>query len=174
MFMDNVEDIDIVMPMYDFIEYRENYSMTLGSFWNYYRDQINGSDSEINYNGNEIKNDKRITRKSFEYKTKITGRKSADNNILDAEVVIPLKCLSNLWRFLDLPLINCEIKLDFSWSKECKISEILITPKTLANLDANPSVQKVIAIQITGAKFQINNAKRYVPQQTNFVGKLGD
>ena len=41
-----------------------------------------------------------------------------NNNILDAKVVVPLKYLSYLWRFLDLKLINCEIEIDFSLSKE--------------------------------------------------------
>ena len=35
-----------------------------------------------------------------------------DNNTLDTEVVVPLKYLSNLWKFLDLPMVNCEIELD--------------------------------------------------------------
>ena len=51
-----------------------------------------------------------------------------------------LKYLMNFWRFLDLPLINCEIELDLSWSKKCIISEILITPAIPDNLDDDPSV----------------------------------
>ena len=35
----NAEDIDIVMPMYNLLEYSENYSMTSGGLWNYYRDE---------------------------------------------------------------------------------------------------------------------------------------
>ena len=47
-----------------------------------------------------------------------------NNNILDAEVVVPLKHFSNVWRSLDLPSINCKIELNLSWSKECIMSEI--------------------------------------------------
>ena len=61
---------------------------------------------------------------------------------------------------LDLPLINCEIELDWSWSKECIISKIPAVP---GNLDANPPVPEVPEIQTTSATFQINNAKLYVP-----------
>ena len=75
-----------------------------------------------------------------------------DNNTLTAEVVVQLKYLSNFWRFLDLPSINCEIELDLSWSKECILSEISITPEVRRD---NP----VAAIQTTEATFQINNAK---------------
>ena len=66
--------------------------------------------------------------------------------------------MSNLWRFLDLPLINCKIELDLLWSKECIISEISITPAISRNPDANPPVTVVELIQTTGATFQINDA----------------
>ena len=67
---------------------------------------------EIDYNYNKMNNNTKTTIKSFEYKTKIIGSMPSNNNILHAEVVFPLKYLSNFWRSLDLPLINCEIKLD--------------------------------------------------------------
>ena len=66
--------------------------------------------------------------------------------------------MSNLWRFLDLPLINCKIELDLSWSKECIISEKSITPAISRNPDANPPVPVVELIQTTRATFQINDA----------------
>ena len=37
-FIDNAEDLDVVMPMYNLLKYSKNYSKTTGSFWNYYRD----------------------------------------------------------------------------------------------------------------------------------------
>ena len=71
--------------------------------------------------------------KSFEYKAKLIGSTPDDNNTLDAEVFVPLKCLSNFWRSLDLPLINCKIELGFSWSKDCIISEISMIPRITEN-----------------------------------------
>ena len=100
--------------------------MTSGRLWNYYRDEINDSAIENNYDGNTINNNKTITSKSFEYKTKI-GR-TPDNNILNPEFVVPLKYLSNFWRFLYLPIIICEAELDLSRSKECIVSKRSITP----------------------------------------------
>ena len=76
------------MPMYN-LEYSNNYSMKSGSLWIYYRDEINDDASE-NVN-NRINNNKEITSKSFEYKTKLIGSTLDDNNILDAEVVVRLK-----------------------------------------------------------------------------------
>ena len=100
-FIDNAEDLDIGMPMYNLLEYSNNYSMTSGSLWNCYRDEVNDNASENNSDCNEINNNKTIVGKSFEYKTKLIGGTPNNNNILDAEVVVPLKYLSNFWRSLD-------------------------------------------------------------------------
>ena len=163
-YIDNAEDLDIVMPMYNLLEYSDNYSITSGSLWNYYRDEINDDENEsVN---NRINNNKTIRSKSFEYKTKLIGSTPSDNNILDTEVAVPLKYLSNFWRSLDWPLINCEILIDLSWSKECIISEISIIRRIPGNPNTNPPVQEVPAIQITAATFQIYNVKLYVPVVT--------
>ena len=87
--IDNAEDLDIIMPMYNLLEYSKNYRKTTGSLWNYYRDEPNsGAVGNINYS---IKNSK-----SFDYKTSITG-KLEGNNVEedDVEIVAPLKYLSN-------------------------------------------------------------------------------
>ena len=132
--------------------------------WNYYRGKINDDANENNAANNRINNNKTITSKSFECKTKLIGTTPNNNsNLLDAEVVVPLKYLSNFWRSLDLLLINCGTELDLSYSKEFIISEMSIIPRVPRNLDANPTVQEVAAIQTTGATFQINHAKLYVP-----------
>ena len=104
------------MPMYSLLEYSQNYSMTSGSLWNYYRDEI----GDVDYNASQGK--------SFNYKTKIAvktpQRSEQPGNEGDADrppqspvpalnvgVTIPLKYLSNFWRSFDLPLINYEIEL---------------------------------------------------------------
>ena len=71
--------------------------------------------------------------------------------MFDAEVVVPLKYLSNFWRSLDLPLINCEIEIDLSWPKQCIIPEISIIHRIPPNPNVNPPVQEVAAIQTTCA-----------------------
>ena len=95
------------MPMYNLLEYSKNYSKTTGSFWNYYRDEPNsglrGVDNNINCS---IKHSK-----SFNNKTSITGKLEGSDTEKEAEIVAPLKHLSNFWRTLDMPLINCEINL---------------------------------------------------------------
>ena len=130
--------------------------MTSGSLRNFYRDEINDDENENDNATNKINNNKTITIKSFEYKAKIIGRPSDDNSTLNTEIVIPLKYFSNFRRFLNLLMINCEIELNFSWSKVCIISEISITPEVRGD-------NQVDATERTGATFQTNNAILYVP-----------
>ena len=108
--IDNAEDLDIVMPMYNLLEYSKNYSKTTGSLWNYYRDEPNrGANNNINYS---IKDSK-----SFDYKTSITGKLEGNNTEKEVEIVVPLTHLSNFWRTIDIPLINSEKKsyLNIVW-----------------------------------------------------------
>ena len=130
-----------------------------GSLWNYYRDEINDSGNESNDADNyRINNNKTTASKCFEYKTKIMGRRPNDN-ILDAEIVVPLKYLSNFWRSFDFSLINCEIELDLSWSRYCVGSQLWRTNAVVGNLP-------VAATATTSARFRISNAKFYVPVVT--------
>ena len=69
--------------------------MTSESFWNYYRDEINDDANENMAANNRINDNKTITSKSFEQKAKSIGRTLSNNNILEAEVVVQLKDLSN-------------------------------------------------------------------------------
>ena len=84
--IDNAEDLDIVMPIYNLIEYSKNYGKTTGSLWNYYRDEPNsGAVGNINYSINDSN--------SFNYKTSITGKLEGKNvETDDVEIVVSLKC----------------------------------------------------------------------------------
>ena len=84
------------MSMYNLTEYSDNYSKTSGSLWQYYKDEPND-----NLAGSE----------SLKSKVKITGKTPADRNTKNVEIIVPLKYLSNIWRTLEMPLINCEVNL---------------------------------------------------------------
>ena len=105
--IDNAQDIDIVMPMYNLIEYSNNYSKTSGSLWQYYKDDPNDNMEQS---------------ESFKSKIKITGKTPPNGNTKDVEIMVPLKYLSNFWRTLEMLLINCEVELILTWSKNCVIS----------------------------------------------------
>ena len=64
-FIDNAEDLDIVISMHNMLAYKDNYSMTSGSLWNYYRNEVNDSANKNNDVNNSINNNK-TTSKSFE------------------------------------------------------------------------------------------------------------
>ena len=82
--IDNAKVLDVVMPMYNLLEYSKNYSKTTGRFWNYYRDEPNsGANNNINY---LIKDSK-----CFDYKTSITGKLEGNNTEKEVEIVVPLK-----------------------------------------------------------------------------------
>ena len=112
--VDNVKDIDIVMPLYNLIEYSDNYVKTSGSLWQYYRDEPN---------------DNLAVSESFKSKIKMT-RKSPNNNNnnneKDVKIMVLLKYLSNFWRTLEMLLINCEVNLILTWSSTCVITNSLM------------------------------------------------
>ena len=95
------------MPMYNLIEHSDSSAETSGIFLQYYRDDPN--DNVTKY-------------KSFISKTKITGKTPDNGNTKDVKVAVPLKYLSNFWRTLKMPLIDCEVNIMLTWSKNCVIS----------------------------------------------------
>ena len=160
-FAGNAEDLDIVMPMYNLLEYSDNYSMTSGSLWNYYRDEVNDNANKINDDIYKTNNNRTRARISFDYKTNIIGVTPDNINESNTEVVVILKYLNNFWISLDLPLINCEIGLDLSWLKGCIISQ-RITPDDIDNPNANPPNPCTRSKSTSDAIFQINSTKLYV------------
>ena len=91
--VDNAKDIDIVMPVYNLIEYSDNYSKTSGNLWQYCKSipAVNNNGVIVNFNGN-------IATDSFNFKAKITGT----NGTKDVEKMAPLKYSSNF-----LELLRC-------------------------------------------------------------------
>ena len=109
------------MPMYNLIEYRNNYSKTSGSLWQFYRDEPFITDNGAIADFPADKNNSA----SFKYKTKITGRIENDGT-KNVETRVPLKYLSNFRRTLERPLINCEINFILTWSGSWFIINALI------------------------------------------------
>ena len=103
------------MLMYNLIEYSDNYSKTSGSLWQYCKEI-----PVVNNNGNIVDFDGANATDSFNFKTKITGQTN-NNGIINVEIMVPLKYLSNFWRTLEMPLINCDIELILDWSANSAI-----------------------------------------------------
>ena len=109
--VDNTKDIDFVMPMYNLIEYSDNYSKTSGSLWQYCKDipaVDNNNNAIVNFAENNLTD-------SLNFTVKMTGH-TGDDGTNNVEIMVALKYLSNFWRTLEMPLINCEINLILTWS----------------------------------------------------------
>ena len=145
--------LDVVIPMYNLLEYRKNYRKTTGSLWNYYRDEPN-TGTDANNITHSILNSE-----SFDYKANFTENGVTHNNLTknDVKIVVPLKYLSNFWRSLNIPLINCEVELILIWFENC----VLINKLTRgAAYDADPVVYETDNPE--DATFQITDTKLYV------------
>ena len=135
--VDTAENLDITMPMYNLIEYSDNYQDSSATLYQYKRDEPQEANAINDLTTN--------TSSSFKYKVELLGIPVLDGNIAkrSVKVVAPLEYLSNFFRSLEMPLINCKIKLNLAWKKEC----------VLSNQDG-------------AAVFIINDTKMYVPVVT--------
>ena len=114
--VDDAQYIDLVMSIYNLIEYSDNYSKTSEMLWSYCRDEpaVNNDDEITDFNaGNADTN-------SFNIKDKITGQ-TGDNGTKNVEIMVPLKYLSNIWRTLKIILMNGEINLAINLYGKCAI-----------------------------------------------------
>ena len=100
------------MPMYNLIEYSDNYSDTSGSLWNFKRDEI--------INNADVTNDDNAP--SFKYKANLIGNTENNGIKNGVKIAIPLKYLSNFWRSLEMLLINCKVELLLEWYANCMLS----------------------------------------------------
>ena len=128
------------MPMYNLIEYSDNYAKTTGSLWQYSKDMPARNDNNeiVVFTRNNLTD-------SFNFKVKFTGQ-TGNNGTKDVEIMVPLKYLSYFLRTLEMPLINCKVNLILTWSSTCVIATVV---------DANQA-----------ATFEITNTKLYVPVVT--------
>ena len=126
--IDETDFINITVPMYSLIEYSDNYSDTSGSLWHFKRYETT--------NNADVSND---NAPSFKYKANLIGNNEANGTQNGVKIAVPLKYLSNFWRSLEMPLINCKVELSLKWYERCLL--------TAANT----------------ATFTITDAKLYVP-----------
>ena len=129
---EKAEDLVIVMPIYNLLEYSDNYQDSTGSLYQSKRDEPPHDNANVANNTT-----------SLVYKSKLISG-TDDNNLNNVKLVVPLKYVSNFFRSLELPLVNCKIDLELRWHKDCMISS------------ANAAAGQVVS-------FMITNTKLYVP-----------
>ena len=160
--IEDADDLDIVMSMYSLLEYSKNYRKTIGSLYNYYRDELSDDTDDNNFDHIKV-----VNSNTFKYKNKIIGNAynvnaGADgydvnkNGTQEVKLAIPLKYLGNFWRALNIPLISCEVSLELKWDKNCVITSLEQRDIGEGNRDNAP----------TGATLAINDCKLYVPAVT--------
>ena len=116
------------MPMYNLVEYSYNYSKTFGSLWQYYRDEPSLTNAGVMNSFLVIVLCLNLTDE--------TGEDSAK----DAELMVPLKYLSNFWRTLEIPFIHCEILIN------CEINLVLTWPVNFVITNAAANQRTTFAI----------------------------
>ena len=133
-FIDEANHIYIAMSMYNLIEYSNNYSNTSGSLWQFKRDEVPDNNANLTVNNSQ----------SFKYKVALrekTANADGRNSLVkNTKIVVPLMYLSNFWRSLEMPLINCKIHLELNWIEDC-----------------------ILSSDEDSAKFKITDAKLHVP-----------
>ena len=119
------------MSIYGLLEYSDNYESSSGSLWQFKRDELNtATNVDVTVNNSS----------SFKYKSRYLGAPTAAGVLNGVKIAAPVKYLSNFFRSLEIPLINCKIHFELSWTKHCVMSSI------------------------AGAtEFQITSTKLYVP-----------
>ena len=151
--IDNAKDIDTVMPMYNLIEYSDNYAKTTGSLWQYCKDIPARNDDN-----NIVVSTENNTSDSFKFKAKLTGQ-TGNNGTKNVEIMVPLKYLSNFWRTLEMPLNNCEVNLILTCSSTC-----VITASNIPNQNAT--------LAITDTKLYVPVVTLSTQENTKFLQQL--
>ena len=178
-YVEKADTLDVAMPMYNLIEYSDNYSDSSATLYQFKRDEPADDNDTFNAAGNGPDD---FNSDSFKYKFNITGTRNevqaqagppapacslsnteaqaaiAGNVVAgrvtnNVNIVVPLKYLSNFFRSLEMPLINCKIHLELDWSKNCILSNLALpAPPALPVAD--------------NSKFIIRDTKLYIPVVT--------
>ena len=144
--VEKAEDLDIVMPMYNLLEYSDNYQDSTGSLYQFKRDEPPDDNADVANNTS-----------SLVYKSKLISG-TDDKNVNNVKLVVPLKYVSSFFRSLEMPLVNCKIDLELTWHKDCIIS----------SMDA--AAGQVVSFLITNTKLYVP----IVTLSTNLTKQLNE
>ena len=148
--VEKAEDLDIAMPMYNLLEYSDNYQNSTGSLHQFKRDEP--LDNNANVGNNTT---------SLVYKSKLI-KGTDNNNVNNVKLVVPLKYASNFFRTLENPLVNCKIDLELTWHKDCMISSV------------NAAANHVVSFMIIHTKLYVPVATLSTKDNTNLTKQLNE
>ena len=148
--VEKAEDLDIVMPMYNLLEYSDNYQDSTGSLYQLIRDEPLDNNADVANNTT-----------SLVYKSKLIS--GTDNsNVNNVKLVVPLKYVSSFSRSLEMLLVNCKIDLELTWHKDCMISS------------ANAADGQVVSFMITNTKLYVPVVTLSTKDNNNLTKQLND
>ena len=146
--VEKAEDLDTVMPMYNLLEYSDNYQDSTGSLYQFKRDEPPDDN---------VANDTT----SLVYKSKLISG-TDENNVNNVKLVVPLKYVSSFFRSLEMPLVNCKIDLELTWHKDCMISSV------------NAAAGQVVSFMITNNKLYLPTVTLPTKDNNNFTKQLSE
>ena len=149
-YVEKAEHLDIAMPMYNLLGYSDNYQNSTGSLYQFKRDEP--PDNNANVASNTT---------SLVYKSKLI-KGTDNNNVNNVKLVVPLKYVSNFFRSLEMPLVNCKIDLELTWHKDCMISS------------ANAANGQVVSFMITDTKLYVPIVTLSTKDNTNLTIELNE
>ena len=111
-FVDYADFFNNAMPMYNLIEYSDNYCDTSGTLWDFKRDKIINNENVSNDNNSP----------SFKCKASIVGNTENNGTKNEVKIAVPLQYFSSFRRSLETPLINCKVELLLNWIENCTLT----------------------------------------------------
>ena len=147
--VEKAEDFDIVMPMYNLLEYSDNYQDSTGSLYQFKRDEPPDDNADVGNNTS-----------SLVYRSRRISR-TDDNNVNNVKLV-PLKYVSSFFISLEMPLVNCKIDLELTWHKDCMISSV------------NAAAGQAVLFMITNTKLYIPVVTLSTKDNNNLTKQLND
>ena len=148
--VEKAEDLDIVMPMYNLLEYSDNYQDSTGSLYQFKRDEPPDDNVDVANNTS-----------SLVYKSKLISG-TDDNNVNNIKLVVPLKYVSSFFRSLEMPIINCKIDLELTWHKDYMISSV------------NAAAGQVVSFMITNTKLYVPVVTLSTEDNNNLTKQLNE
>ena len=148
--VEKAEDLDIVMPVYNLLEYSDNYQDSTGSFYQFKRDEPPDDNADVANNTS-----------SLVYKSKLING-TDDNNVNSVKLVVPLKYVSSFFRSLEMPLVNCKIDVELTLHKDGMISSV------------NAAAGQIASFMITNTKLYVPVVTLSTKDNHNLTKQLND
>ena len=148
--VEKAEDLDIVMSMYNLLEYSDNYQDLTGSLYQFKRDEPPDDNADVANNTSGLV-----------YKSKLISG-SDDNNVNNVKLVVPLKYVSSFFKSLEMPLFNCKIDLELIWHKDCIVSSV------------NGATGQVVSFMITNTKLYVPVVTLSTKDNNNLTKQLNE